>query len=145
MFYKLPNKKIVRVDQRGFATFEIEMPLKAFIEGDHEIIMDGMSLLATGDVLMTDVTYEVTRNVRNTLVIALTGNLNNLGLEIIDEADISSQEWTVEITRTAYGSESITVTAKTQEEAIEIADQKAGDILFSDKVSEYSFSVASVN
>jgi hypothetical protein len=141
MYLKCPNGTIVLVDENGFAEFEIQMPLHAIIGNSVEDVEVSMSELAIGSDEMTSISYEVIGHIQDTLIFKVTGIITDLDFPEIDASNLEGSEWTVEICRTGYGFHTVTVTARTAVEAKKIADEQAGDILFSDYSSDYSFEV----
>lgn len=63
---------------------------------------------------------------------------------LVDIANLPDIPWEVEICRTSHGFNDIEVIAKTMDEAIAIAENRAGDLSYSEKSSEYSFQATPV-
>lgn len=141
MYLQLPNNNIVFVDENGFAEFKIHMPLHAIIGNSVEDVESAMSELAIGSDEMSSISYEVVDHIQDTLIFKITGIITDLGFPEIDASNLNGSEWTVEICRTGYGFHTITVTARSEIEAKNIAEEQAGNFVFSDSSSDYSFEI----
>lgn len=145
-YVKLPNGANVLVDERGFISVTVEVNLSDLINHDSEGVLDLLSEKATGTELLSDISYSVIGHSGNTLSILVTGDIDLIDVESCEDAvnpaaaaDFPEKSWKIEIRRAGYGFHEINVTAKTTAEAIEKAQDVAGDLEYSEKSSEYSF------
>ena len=139
-YIKLPNGEIVRVDHHGRIAVKVDVDLSEIIDSDLEQLLDLLSERATGSGLMTDISYSVAGHQGDTLTLDVSGGIGMI--EEVEDVDISvlpEIEFDVEVTRIGYGQRTERVKARTLEEAVDIADETAGNHLYSEHNSDYTF------
>lgn len=140
-YAKLASGKIVPLKEKNVITTVVAIDLCDIIDLDLEGLLDKLSELATDSVCLTGFTYRVVGHTGDTLQIEVTGELDEtvIDFEEIAEEDLPEQEFLVEVTRIGYGRRTVTVKAKTKEEAESIADDDAGNHLYSEYQADYKF------
>ena len=71
----------------------------------------------------------------NTLKV--TGDINMIDVEDVDLESLSLKEFEVQVTRVGYGARTVRLSARTDEEAIDIAGDDAGNHSYSEHHSDY--------
>lgn len=140
-YLKLPNGNVVATDAGGGITVVVNIDLSEIIDNDLDGLNDIMSERATGSVLLTDIGYSVVGHEGDTLLIRVTGHLDDENTEEVVAADLPLRDFEVDITRIGYGCRTISVKARTEREARELADDEAGNHEYSEHTSEYVFDV----
>lgn len=145
-FVKLPNGRVTSVDENGFITVTIDMELSSFIDNDLEGVLDLISHGATGSELLSDIGYSVVGHQGDTLKLKVTGSIEAIDdAEEVEEADLPMLEFEVEVTRVGYGNRTVRLSARTEDEARDIADDDAGNHLYSEHASDYLIEVQLVS
>lgn len=140
-FVKLPNGRVTAVDEAECITAMVEVPLSEFIDNDLGDILSILSESATGSDLMSDIGYSVAGYNDNTLILRVSGGIESIDVEEINEADVPMQEFEATVTRIGYGSRTINLSARTAEEARDIADDDAGNHTYNEHTAEYLIEV----
>jgi hypothetical protein len=144
-FVKLPNGSVTNVDEQGFITVTIDMPLSDFIDNEFEGVLDLISEGATGSELLSDISYSVVGHDGDTLKIKVTGSIESIDdAEDVEISELPMQEFEVEVTRVGYGSRTVRLSAKTEEDARDIAGDDAGNHLYLEHASDYLIEVQPV-
>lgn len=142
---KLPNEAIVTVDQYGRINTKVDVDLSELIDLDLEQLLSLLSERATGSELMTDISYSVSGHCGDTLALDVSGGIDMIeDVEKVNVKQLPLIEFDVEVTRIGYGSRSERIKARTMDEAIRIADEEAGNHLYSEHHSEYTFEASAV-
>lgn len=140
-YVKLPNGDVVAVDENGFISTQVEVDLSEFINNDLEGVLDLLSEKATGTEVLSDISYAVVGHRNNSLTVKVTGSIDIIDVEDIDPESLPMQEFEVEVTRIGYGSRTFQLSARTADEARNIADDDAGNHLYSESASDYVIEV----
>ena len=143
-YVTLPNGKVVTVDQDGFIRVRVHVNLETLIANDREGFLDVLSEEATGSEVMGDISYTVVGQTGNTLQIEVCGLIDGMeAREVVYEA-LPQREFEVNVTRVGYGTRSVRLSAKTEQDAIEMADDDAGNHTYSEHASDYVIEAAAV-
>lgn len=144
-YVKLPNEKIVALDSDGFIHVKVEIELSSVIDTDGEGLLDTLSELATGSTLLSDISYKIVGHSDDVLDMLVSGSVDGIrendGLDEVSVDDLPEREFEVQVTRVGYGNRTIRLSARTEQAAIEIADDDAGNHLYSEHHSDYLFEV----
>ncbi len=142
-YVKLPNGQVVEVSADGFVTIPVAIELSEIIDRDLEGLLDLMSDRAIGSECLSDINYELKAHDGMTLMFDVTGciDLVEADLQHLAEGELPLQEFNVSVTRIGYGQRTATVMARTQAEAIQCADDDAGNHLYSEHTSQYEFEI----
>lgn len=144
-FVKLPNGLVTSVNEQGFVTTVIEMSLSSFVDNDLEGVLDLLSEKATGTELLSDISYKVVGHHGNSLKVEVTGSIESIDDgEEIEESDLPMKEFEIEVTRVGYGRRTVRLSARTEDEARDIADDDAGNHIYSEDSSNYIIEVRQV-
>lgn len=141
---KLPNGKIVPVDTNGFITTQVEMDLSEFINSNLEGVLGLLSEKATGTEVLSNISYSVVSHRDNALTVKVTGSIEIIDVEDVDIETLPMQEFEAEVTRVGYGNRTVRLSARTADEARDIADDDAGNHLYSEYASNYIIEVRQV-
>jgi len=146
---KLPNGVVTSVNDHGYISASVHVDLSAFIDNDRQAALELMSDAATGSRLLRDVTYSVIGHCGNALQLEVTGRIDLIkGLEYVPEADMLNMpmlEFEAEVTRIGYGNRTFRLSAKTAEDARDIADDDAGNHLYSEHASDYLIEIRQIS
>ena len=136
-YIQLPNEKIVRADENGFITVQVDVELSDLIDNDLEGVLTLLSDLATGSETLSNISYNVIDHCGDTLTLKVTGDINMIDVEDVDLESLSLKEFEVQVTRVGYGARTVRLSARTDEEAIDIAGDDAGNHSYSEHHSDY--------
>lgn len=142
---KLPNGLITRIDDKGFITVPVEIDFDDCIKHSSSWANAKLSQLATGSVLLQDQTYTVVGHQGNQLKVLVTGRVGPIGATFVDVDELPLTEYEVEVTRVSYGSRTVRLSARSADDAFDIADDDAGNHLYSEDQSEYVIDVTPVS
>lgn len=141
-YAKLPNGQLVPVDDDGYITTYIEMSLSSFVDRDLEGVLDEISILATGSELLSDIAYSVVGHRSNDLKLKVRGSIESIDdAESISSDDLPLREFEAVVTRIGYGVRTVRLSAKTADDAMDIADDDAGNHLYPEHASEYQVEI----
>lgn len=136
-FVKLPNEEIVEADENGFIAVQVEVDLSEIIDNNLEGVLDVLSEKATGTEVLSNISYSVVGHQGNTLTVRVTGSIEIIDVEDVDVEKLPMREFEVQVTRVGYGNRTVRLSARTVEEAQNIADDDAGNHMYSEHVSNY--------
>lgn len=142
MYVKLPNGTIATPDENNFVTTTVKVDLHKFIDRNYEGVLDLLGKEAVGSDLLTDIQYEVTGAEGNLIALKVSGRLDMVDVEHVEENDLPEQDWTVLVTRISYGSHAQQVRGRCIDEALDAADAQAGNLLYSEHGAHYAFDAA---
>lgn len=143
-YVKLPNQKIVRVDQNNFINVQVELELSDIINNDLEGVLDLLSEQATGSEVLSNITYTVVGHCGNTLSVNVTGDISMIDFEEVEEENLFLREFEIQVTRIGYGTRTLRLSARTEDEARDIADDDAGNHTYSEHLSNYVIEACAV-
>lgn len=143
-YVQLPNGLVTRIDGRGFVTVPVEIDFEDCIKHSSSWANAKLSQLATGSVLLQDMTYQVIGHQGNQVKVLVTGRVGPIGASLIEADELPLAEYEVEVTRVSYGSRTIRLSARSANDAFDIADDDAGNHLYSEKDAEYQIDVTPV-
>jgi len=95
-------------------------------------------------VLLQDQTYTVVGHRGNQLRVLVTGTVGAIGVTLVDANELPLTDYEVEVTRVSYGSRTIRLSARSANDAFDIADDDAGNHLYSEDQAEYVIDVIPV-
>lgn len=142
---KLPNGTILPVDDNGGIETVVNVYIGDFIENDLGGLNDIVSEKATGTPLLCDLSWKVVGHHGDVLALKVRGGISML----IDNGDavevdfetLPLRMFRIRVTRIGYGSREVAIKARTREEAIQQADDTAGNHIYDESASEYEFDV----
>lgn len=134
---KLPNNRIVAVDENGFIQVKVEVDLSEFIDNDFEGVLDLLSRKATGTEVLGNICYGIVCHRGNTLEVLVGGDIDLIDAEEIDFESLPPLEFEVQVTRIGYSCRTVRLSARTMQEAINKADADAGDHVYSEHQADY--------
>lgn len=141
-FLKLPNGRIVSCDPAGFIRVTVDVELSTFIDNDLDGVLGTLSMEATGTELLSNISYSVVGHQGNTLSISVVGSVEMIDdAEEVPERDLPRIDFEVDVTRIGYGHRTVTISARTEDEAVNLADDDAGNHEYPESSSEYEFVV----
>ncbi len=143
-YVKLPNGLVTRIDDKGFITVPVEIDFADCIKHSSSWANARLSQLATGSVLLQDQSYKVVGHDGNYVKVLVTGRVGPIGATFVEADELPLAEYEVAVTRVSYGSRTIRLSARSATDAFDIADDDAGNHLYSEVQSEYVIDVTPV-
>lgn len=144
-FVRLPNHRVVMVDALGYVKTQVELSLSSIINNNAEQFRQALSEEATGSPEMRDIQYSIQGYRGDYLTLLVTGNVEAIGaIPQVFEDQLPTQEFEAEVTRIGYGCRTFRLSAKTEDDARDIAEDDAGNHLYSEHASDYLVEVRKV-
>lgn len=141
-YIQLENKEIVRMDEKGFIRVPVNVSLADMLNVDFEEFLDLLSTKATGSPLLSDISYKITRMIDGqTVEMMITGDVELINYDEVLEKHLPLVTYNVAVTRISYGQRDIQVQARTREDAMNFADDDAGNHVYDEHYAEYEFGV----
>lgn len=145
-YVKLPNEKIVLVGKDGFISVQVETSLSEFVDNDLDGVLNLLSEQATGTKALRNIGYSVVGHQGNTLKLKVSGHIDAIEEAVeVEESELPMREFEAEVTRVGYGNRTFRLSARTEHEALDIADDDAGNHLYPEHTSEYFIEVQQVS
>lgn len=143
---KLPNGKVFRLGSDGFLVTRVDLELDAMFGLSPEALVTLLVERAIGVSALSDVTYLVTGHFSSGITFEVRGKLaRRPEIEEVVMDSIEQVEFEATVTRVGYGVRTFRLSARTEQDAIEMADDDAGNHLYSEHCSEYQVEVCHVS
>lgn len=136
-YVQLVNGNVVPLDELGFIKVIVSVEISDLITNDLEKVNDLLSNAATGADTLSDISISVVGHHGNTLQVQVTGQIDLEHVIEVSLDDLPLVEFEVQIARISYGSRTVRLLARTEQEAIDIADDDAGNHTYSEQNSDY--------
>lgn len=143
-YVQLQTGQVLPVNSMGYVTVPIEIDINDCVQHSSSWVKARISQLAIGSVLLQDMSYKVVGHRGNLVKMLVTGSIHCIGARHLDLDEIPEAEYEVEITRVSYGTRTIRLSARSSHDAAEIADDDAGNHLYTEHGAEYQIDVTPV-
>jgi hypothetical protein len=142
MFVKMPNGRILEVNNNNFFSTKIEISLSEAIKRDLNGFRQFIAGMAVGSPHVSRITYELKGVTPGGLAIlqvsGSVGPMFEMGEgEIVDESMLVDELYDVEVCRIGYGVRTITVRGRNDVEAEKNAREVAGNYEYTEHASDY--------
>lgn len=142
---KLPNGTARRVSEDGRIGCTVEIDLLEILGQGEAALLERLSERAVGAPTLSNTTYSVVGNHKNTLIFQVRGSVERVeGVEELALDALPEVEFEAVVTRIGYGVRAFRLSARTEDDAIEIADDDAGNHLYNEHCSQYEIEVRRV-
>lgn len=143
---KLPNGKVSRVGLNDLLVTRVDLELEEMFGLSREALVSLLVERAIGASALSGVTYRVTGHFGTALTFEVRGKLERRPeIQEIDINALEEVEFEATVTRVGYGVRRFRLSARTEQDAIEVADDDAGNHLYSEHYSEYKVDVCRVS
>jgi len=143
---KLPNGKVFCLGPAGFLVTRVDVELDALLGLNRETLIALLVERAIGIGALSNVTYLVAGHFSTGLTFEVKGQLEfRPEFEEVEMDSLEEVEFEATVTRVGYGVRTFRLSARTEQDAIEMADDDAGNHLYSEHCSEYQVEVCRVS
>lgn len=143
---RMPNGKVCRLSRDGSIVTKVDLDLTEVLGATEASFAELLAERGAGARVLANVTYALVRHFGTGLTFEVRGALiPNSGAEQIDLDSLEEVEFEASVTRIGYGVRTFRFFARTEEDAIDMADDDAGNHLYSEHCSEYQVEVSRVS
>jgi len=143
---RMPNGKVFRLGRDGSIAAKVDLDLTEVLGLTEASFAELLAERVAGARVLANVTYALIGHFGTGLTFEVRGALTpNSGAEQIDLDSLEEVEFEVSVTRIGYGVRTFRISARTEEDAIDMADDDAGNHLYSEHCSEYQVKVYRVS
>lgn len=143
---RMPNGKVFRLSRDGSIAAKVDLDLTEVLGVTEASFAELLAERVAGSRVLANVTYALIGHFGTGLTFEVRGALTpNSGAEQIDLDSLEEVEFEVSVTRIGYSVRTFRISARTEEDAIDMADDDAGNHLYSEHCSEYQVEVYRVS
>ena len=139
---RMPNGKVCRLNRDGSIATKVDLDLTEVLGVTEASFAELLAERGAGARVLANVTYALVRHFGTGLTFEVRGTpMPNSCVDQIDLDSLEEVEFEASVTRIGYGVRTFRLSARTEEDAIDMADDDAGNHLYSEHCSEYQVEV----
>lgn len=143
---RMPNGKVCRLNRDGSIATKVDLDLTEVLGVTEASFAELLAERVAGARVLANVTYALVGHYGTGLTFEVRGTpMPNSCVDQIDLDSLEEVEFEASVTRIGYGVRTFRLSARTEEDAIDMADDDAGNHLYSEHCSEYQVEVYRVS